>query len=227
MFRHPASLGRVPSVWFPFVTATIRALRLLADLCFASFPSLCRTVLQRRRRDLPVLQDSRCVRALLSDLGSSPPLVALQQVLPSAFPDGVGLGNFLYAAQSHGPLRSLSTLRLQVAPTAQDSLPAVPSALAGWVSSPQGFVLRFQLIASSSAGGAWRTRKAEGEEGDWFAAAIHPTLDPELPPFRACCEKSLRPTLPPTFHASRLPVKIPRRKETLSSGGQGPTREQS
>src|SRR5258705_12087382 len=69
-------------------------------------------------------------------------------MLPSAFPDGVGLHYFLYGAQSHGPTRSLSTLRLRVAPSPQDSLPAVPSALAGRAWLPAGFQLEVSAHGS-------------------------------------------------------------------------------
>ena len=116
------------------------------------------------------------------------------------------------------PAHSLSTLRLGVALAAQDSLPAVPSALAGRGCYPRGFSLRFQLMASSSAGGrCWRTRKTEGREDFEF---LIPDLRPD-------------PTNP--SRPSDLPVKNlarPRRNaESGPSGGaaasEGPSRPQA
>jgi len=86
---------------------------------------------------------------------------ASRPMLPSAFPDGVGLHHFLYGAQSHGPQRSLSTLR----PWGRPQLRKTRFQLylrpwLGGIGYPQGFNSRFQLMASSSARLGWRTREA-------------------------------------------------------------------
>jgi len=85
---------------------------------------------------------------------------ASRPMLPSAFPDGVGLHHFLYGAQSHGPQRSLSTLR----PWGRPQLRKTRFQLylrpwLGGIGYPQGFNSRFQLMASSSARLGWRTRE--------------------------------------------------------------------
>ena len=85
---------------------------------------------------------------------------ASRPMLPSAFPDGVGLHHFLYGAQSHGPQRSLSTLR----PWGRPQLRKTRFQLylrpwLGGIGYPQGFNSRFQLMASSSTRLGWRTRE--------------------------------------------------------------------
>ena len=77
---------------------------------------------------------------------------ASRPMLPSAFPDGVGLHHFLYGAQSHGPQRSLSTLR----PWGRPQLRKTRFQLylrpwLGGIGYPQGFNSRFQLMAASSS----------------------------------------------------------------------------
>jgi hypothetical protein len=88
---------------------------------------------------------------------------ASRPMLPPAFPDGVGLHEFLYGAQSHGPTRSLSTLRLRVAPSPQDSLPAVPSALAGRAWLPAGFQLEVSAHGSILLNQTWLAHQGDRE----------------------------------------------------------------
>ena len=87
---------------------------------------------------------------------------ALRPMLPSTFPDGVGLHHFLYGAQSHGPLRSLSTLRPWSRP--QHRKTRFQLYLRPWLGGagyPQGFDSRFQLMAASSS-----TRLGLAHQGD-------------------------------------------------------------
>ena len=86
----------------------------------------------------------------------------MRPMLPSTFPDGVGLHHFLYGAQSHGPLRSLSTLRPWSRP--QHRKTRFQLYLRPWlggVGYPQGFDSRFQLMAASSS-----TRLGLAHQGD-------------------------------------------------------------
>ena len=90
---------------------------------------------------------------------------AFRPMLPSAFPDGVGLHDFLYGAQSHGPQRSLSTLR----PWGRPQLRKTRFQLylrpwLGRIGYPQGFNSRFQLMASSSTR-LWLAHQGGREDG--------------------------------------------------------------
>src|SRR5688500_9660779 len=155
---------------------------------------------------------------------------ASRPMLPSAFPDGVGLHDLLYGAQSHGPLCSLSTLRPRGRPRHRKT--RFQLCLRPWlggVGYPQGFISRFQLIASSSTRLGWRTRKigraketsrhqADTSRASISKARIARALRDKVQLRDADAQTSWRP-LPPllAFRSSDLPVRKSRGAPVSSS----------
>jgi hypothetical protein len=104
---------------------------------------------------------------------------------------------------------SLSTLRLRVIPTAQDSLPAVPSALTGRGWLPAAFLTEVSAhrILLSWRFGAGAPGSREGREGVFLIR----TKDPE---------SKIK-----SFHSSRLPVQFsPRPRLRVTRGQRVPRR---
>src|SRR6478752_865779 len=164
LLRPLTSLDWVPSDRFPNVAATTKALRLLVDLLPARSSSLSRTARCRRRRDLPASWKTLA----LVPCSMTPAQSALRPMLPSAFPDGVGLCLFLYGAQSHGPIRSLSTLRLYGHPQRRKT--RFQLYLRPWLgrdSHPQGFTFKVSAHGSILLNQAWAGAPgtSEGRKG--------------------------------------------------------------
>ena len=146
---------------------------------------------------------------------------ASRPMLPSAFPDGVGLHHFLYGAQSHGPQRSLSTLR----PWGRPQLRKTRFQLylrpwLGGIGYPQGFNSRFQLMASSSARLGWRTREI-GRSGVVRVLVVRDSSKPTVTAQSPLGTVNLEPKTFSTSHGSRSPD-LPVKSATRPRPSSGP-----
>jgi hypothetical protein len=158
----------------------------------------------------PSSLENPCLRALLYDPGGADLrlFAASRCCLP----------RFLTASASTSSLRgsitrpacSLSTLRLRVAPPTQDSLPAVPSALAGRAWLPAGFhlevsahgILLNQVWLAHQEGGKVR------EDFLWVRVRRRGTSWSQLCAMGIDerCHDPVDEKKPPIFLSSRLPV---------------------